>query len=354
MTIRERIMAEEESILSPYAALSKDTEGREVEEADDDLRTPYMRDRDRIIHTKAFRRLKHKTQVFITPQNDHFRTRLTHTLEVNQIARTIGRALSLNTDLIEAIALGHDVGHTPFAHTGEKILDKLMVGGFRHNVNSIRVLKYIEKRSDGQRPLNLTKEVLDGILNHSGLGEAEENTPMTLEGQVVRLSDKIAYVQHDIDDAIRTGILRFGDLPQVEIALLGATHGQRIDTLVNSTITATQKRLSGKEVLKNKPLVAPEEEILKALFTLREFMRVTVFEGPLCTEERRRSYIVMEFLFDYYCKHPHKMPPLYIGLMDEFGKEQAVCDFISNMSDNYCIETFKDITLPVSMIGERF
>jgi len=226
-SIRRQIEAEEEMILAPWACHAAQSLGREYEEEPDPLRTCFMRDRDRIIHTKAFRRLKHKTQVYIAPENDHYRTRLTHTLEVNQIARSIGRGLKLNCDLIEAIALGHDVGHTPFAHTGERVLDRLMPGGFAHNENSLRVLSKLETRSDGVSPLNLSKEVLDGVLHHSGLRGEGSNMPMTLEGQVVRLCDKIAYVQHDIDDSVRTGLFSLEEIPRAWMQILGRNHGQR-------------------------------------------------------------------------------------------------------------------------------
>ncbi|HWJ02789.1 MAG TPA: dNTP triphosphohydrolase, partial [Verrucomicrobiae bacterium] len=275
MELRSYLEARELEQLSPYAAMAKYSRGREYDGQGDPLRTCYMVDRDRIIHSKSFRRLKHKTQVYLAPQGDHFRTRLTHTLEVSQIARTIGRGLGLNEDLIEAIALGHDVGHTPFSHSGERALNRLLQGGFRHNENSVRVLTRIEKHQG----LNLTAEVLDGILNHSGFGRTEV-LAYTLEGQVIRLADKIAYVQHDIDDSIRAGLLRIDEIPRSYLELLGFTHGDRIATLVGDIIYTT--RLS---VASEKPTIAMSPGIETALAGLRKFMFERIYCGPVCLAE---------------------------------------------------------------------
>ncbi|HEX3014792.1 MAG TPA: dNTP triphosphohydrolase, partial [Desulfobacteria bacterium] len=262
--IRELLESKERQFLSEHAALACCSQGRSRPEQPDPLRTCYMVDRDRIIHSKSFRRLKHKTQVYLAAKGDHFRTRLTHTLEVSQIARTIGRGLGLNEDLIEAIALGHDVGHTPFSHSGERALNRLLPGGFRHNENSVRVVTKIEKH----RGLNLTAEVLDGILYHSGYGKTDK-TAGTLEGQIIRLADKIAYVQHDIDDSVRAGLLQLAEIPQEYLTVLGMSHGERIATLVNDVITTTQRQIAqGSTQIK----VYLSENVDAALAGLRRFM----------------------------------------------------------------------------------
>ncbi|MBA1335980.1 MAG: dNTP triphosphohydrolase, broad substrate specificity [Firmicutes bacterium] len=344
MNIREKQEQLELQVLSEYACPSIKSRGRHTEEDKCSIRTEFQRDRDRVIHSKAFRRLKHKTQVFISPDNDHYRTRLTHTLEVSQIARTIGAALRLNTDLIEAIALSHDVGHTPFSHSGEEVLNSLVPGGFRHNENSIRVLTVIEEGWMG-RGLNLTKEVLDGVQCHSGFGGKNSREAYTLEGQVIKLSDKIAYVQHDIDDSIRAGILRMEDLPSGYIELLGRTHRERISTLVTDAIENSTRLLNdGKTVIRLSP---PVEEALKGL---REFMFKNVYFGPVCKAERDRVTYVIEFLFRYYKNNPGRMPEFYRNIADEEGLERGVCDYISGMTDNYCISRFKEITIPRSLI----
>lgn len=348
MDVREELEAREEKMLGSFAALAVKTKGREFDEEPDPIRTCFMIDRDRVVHSKSFRRLKHKTQVFIAPPGDHYRSRLTHTLEVSQIARTIGAGLNLNLDLIEAIALAHDVGHTPFAHAGEQVLDELLPGGFRHNENSIRVLTRIEQHK-GRNGLNLTKEVLDGVLYHSGY-DVSDKKAFTLEGQVVRLSDKIAYVQHDIDDSIRAGLLRTEDIPKEYLEILGQTHSQRIATLVTATIHNTRKILKESGEMK----VEPGCEVEKALKGLRKFMFDTVYTGPVCQAERSRAYFIIEHLFDYYCKNPGKMSPLYKEIADEEGLERAVADYISGMSDAYCISVFKDIYIPQSLVPEVF
>lgn len=339
MFIREEIEALEKQILSPFAAFSSQSCGREVEEEPDPLRTCFMRDRDRIIHSKSFRRLKHKTQVFISQGNDHYRTRLTHTLEVNQISQTVGKALRLNLDLIEAIALGHDVGHTPFAHTGEEVLDSLVPGGFKHNENSVRVLTRIEQGRLGPG-LNLSKEVLEGILHHSGFGK-KENACRTLEGQVVRYADKIAYIQHDIDDSIRAGVLAFEDIPRELLEVLGKTHGERIGTLVNDLVINSRKNLKNDE-----RKISLTSDIELALMGLRKFMFSAVYKGAYCQKQRQGAAHIVEYLFNYFHENPTEMPPLYRKIIDNEGVERGVADYISGMTDNYCIAIFKEKVLP--------
>lgn len=339
------IIEERERIyLAPYATFSVNSQGREFPEEPDPIRTCFMRDRDRIIHSKAFRRLKHKTQVYISPDNDHYRTRLTHTLEVNQIAKTIGRALALNEDLIEAIALAHDVGHTPFAHTGEDVLNNLMEKGFRHNENSVRVLTKIEKGSSG-RGLNLSKEVLDGVYHHSGFGVSKE-VAQTLEGQIIRYSDKIAYVQHDIDDSVRAGILKEEDLPKEYIEILGGTHSKRIATLVADLIYHSKEQLEKN----SQALISLSPNVEKALIGLRKFMFDHVYKGEICSVERERAMFVVEYIFKYYMKKPDKLPQFYLDIAKDEGLSRGVADYISGMSDNYCIKLFKELVIPRSFL----
>ncbi|MEA1960315.1 MAG: deoxyguanosinetriphosphate triphosphohydrolase [Bacillota bacterium] len=346
MKIREEIEQREVKMLNKLATLAIGSAGRQQEEEPDPIRTCFMVDRDRIVHSKSFRRLKHKTQVFIAPPGDHFRTRLTHTLEVNQIAKTIGAGLNLNIDLIEAIALGHDVGHTPFAHAGEMILDQLGSQPFRHNENSIRVLTRVEQRK-GQSGLNLSTEVLDGILHHSGYGTGA-SPASTLEGQVIRLSDKIAYVQHDIDDSVRAGLLKMEDIPGEYLDILGATHSQRIATLVTNTIEHTRQMMQEKDTVS----VEPDIRVEDALMGLREFMFETIYRGEVCREERSRAMFIIEHLFKYFQKYPDKMSPVYREIADEEGLERAVIDYISGMSDAYCISVFKEIYIPKSLVPD--
>ncbi len=345
MNIREEIEQREAMFLSPQATLSMNSKGREIKEEDDAIRTCFMLDRDRVVHSKSFRRLKHKTQVFIAPPGDHYRSRLTHTLEVAQIARTIGAGLNLNLDLIEAMALAHDVGHTPFAHAGEQVLNELLPGGFRHNENSIRVLTRVEQHKD-RNGLNLTWEVLDGVLHHSGYGDGEARA-FTLEGQVIRLSDKIAYVQHDIDDSIRAGLLRLEDIPRQFLEVLGETHSKRIATLVIDTIMNTRSVLE-----KGINKVEPSPEVDLALRGLRQFMFENIYQGPVCKAERVRATFIIEHLFEYYCKNPDKMSPLYCRIAEEEGLEIAVADYISGMSDAYCVSQFQDLYVPQSLVPD--
>ncbi len=294
--IREEIEQREAKSLASYACLAINSRGRSLVEEPDPIRTCYMQDRDRIVHSKSFRRLKHKTQVFIAPPGDHYRSRLTHTLEVNQIAKTIGAGLNLNLDLIEAIALGHDVGHTPFAHAGEQILNELMSTGFRHNENSIRVLTKVEQHKN-HNGLNLTKEVLDGILHHSGF-DTNETQAASLEGQVIRLSDKIAYVQHDIDDSIRAGLLSIEDIPKEYLEILGFTHSQRIATLVTDTINYTREQIEAQTFQRVEPSLGVEQALRK----LRTFMFDNIYRGAVCQAERTRAMFIIEHLYKYFKK----------------------------------------------------
>ena len=347
MGIRQEIEARERQTLSPFAALAENSQGRQYVEEPDELRTCFMRDRDRVIHSKAFRRLKHKTQVYISPGNDHYRTRLTHTLEVCQIAKTIGRSLNLNEDLIEAIALAHDVGHTPFAHTGEEVLDDLMTAGFHHNENSVRVLTRVEQRRKGLG-LNLSKEVLDGVLHHSGYGTNKAKAS-TLEGQIIRFSDKIAYVQHDIDDSIRAGIITEADLPREYTEVLGHSHSSRIaalvkDMVMHSRLIVNDARLGEDITLCFSP------DVDEALKGLRRFMFDKVYHGEVCALERERAAFIVRFLFEYYSERPELMPEFYQSIAQQEGIERGVADYISGMSDNYCVELFKDLTIPRSFL----
>ena len=329
MTIREELEAREREYLSPYAVCSADTRGRERPMAPCPLRTEFQRDRDRILHCKSFRRLKFKTQVFIAPEGDHFRTRLTHTLEVSQVARTIARALKLNEDLTEAIALGHDLGHTPFGHSGERSLNRLTSGGFRHNEQSLRVVEVLE----GSEGLNLTWEVRDGILKHSG-----KRKPETLEGECVARADRIAYINHDIDDAIRAGVLRDFEIPQDLLRVLGETHGQRIDTMITDIV----RESAGQEHLR---MSAP---IQQASDELRSFLFDHVYLDEWRQSEEEKCDHVIVSLFEYFMEHPGKMPLEYVQISYRDGTERAVTDFLACMSDRYAIRTYQNLFIPVS------
>ena len=327
MTIRERQERDEEARLSPYAALSSRSAGRAHPISTCDLRTCYQRDRDRIIHCKSFRRLKYKTQVFLTPMGDHYRTRLTHTLEVSQVARTLARSLRLNEDLTEAAALGHDLGHTPFGHIGESTLNRLLPGGFRHNEQSLRVAERLE--NDGQG-LNLCRETLDGILNHSG-----QNEPKTLEGWCVRRADRIAYINHDIDDAIRAGILQAGDLPRELTAILGDTHSQRISTMVNAVIAYGTDGDIG--------MTEPHWE---ATMALRKFMFENVYFNSAAKSEDSKVADMIEHIYEYFLKQPEKLPPEYRANIDADGVERSICDYIACMTDRYALALFEELFVP--------
>lgn len=327
-SIREKTYDIEEIMLSPYAAKSRLTRGRERAEEPCEMRTDYQRDRDRIIYSKAFVRLKNKTQVFFSPEGDHYVTRLTHTLDVSQIARSLARALSLNEDLTEAIALGHDLGHTPFGHSGERILNKLSPNGFKHNEQSVRVVEVLEKDGEG---LNLTFEVRDGILNHK-----KALKPATLEGKCVNLADRIAYINHDLNDAIRAGILKLDDVPADIRAVLGSTSRERINTAVSSAFKNS--------VGKNDVLLG--EEISEASEKLRAFM----FERVYCTDfargEETKAERMLSALYDYFITHFDKLPPTYVGLNEKYSKEQIVCDYISSMTDRYAVYVFNTVFVP--------
>lgn len=336
MKIREISEDMEYKILSPYAAHSRESKGRTRDEEKCDIRTDYQRDRDRIIHCKAFRRLSHKTQVFISPEGDHYRTRLTHTLEVAQISKTIARALRLNEDLTEAIALGHDLGHTPFGHSGEDVLNRLLKDGFRHSVQSLRVVDVIENNGLG---LNLTWEVRDGILNHSTSGN-----PGTLEGKIVQLADKIAYVNHDIDDAIRGKVLTNDDIPKDLRRILGDTHSKRINTMVKDIIENSM----------GKDSISMSREIYDATYSLRDFLFKKVYIGSKAKSEEAKAKKVVEQLFYYFCENVDDMPEEFIELTHEYGKERAVADYIAGMTDKYAITKYKEIFLPSPWEDKNF
>ena len=325
MTPREHTEKSELLALSPYACKSLSSKGRETPEEKCDLRTDFQRDRDRIIHCNAFARLKQKTQVFLNPTGDHYRTRLTHTLEVSQIARTISRALKLNEDLTEAIALGHDLGHTPFGHAGEAILNEISPKGFKHFEQSLRVVDYIEKDGKG---LNLTAEVRDGILKHT------DQIADSKEGYVVRYADVIAYINHDIEDAIRANVIAQDDLPKSATDVLGLSKSQRITSLVNSLVE------NGAEKLCYSP------EVEQAKNELSAFMFANVYKNPVCKSEESKAKTMIEMLYRYFMGNPEKLPDDYLKLADRFDVETAVCDYIAGMTDGYCTNLFLDIFVP--------
>ncbi|MEG0132492.1 MAG: deoxyguanosinetriphosphate triphosphohydrolase [Clostridium sp.] len=337
MNIREKIELREEMTIIQQGAKSRYSNGREREEELDEIRTAYMIDRDRIIHCKSFRRLKRKTQVYIKTWSDHYRTRLTHTLEVAQIAKTIGRGIGLNEDLIEAIALGHDIGHVAFAHSGEEVLNEILPNGFTHNRNSVRVLTCIENNGQG---LNLSKEVLDGILYHSGFSDSSKRAE-TLEGQVVKYSDKIAYVNHDIDDSIRASILSVEDIPKHILEVLGYTHGERINALVKDCIYTTIENIEN-----DYNRVALSKGVDEKFKELRNFMFKEVYNGEFLREERDKAKFILNELYKYFYKNQNKLPEFYKNISREQGSYQGVADYIAGMSDEYCIDVFKEIYIP--------
>ena len=326
MNAREISEQNERLILCNKAMFSSETAGRKLPETESDLRTCYQRDRDRIIHCKAFRRLKHKTQVFLSPESDHYRTRLTHTLEVAQIARTIARALRLNEDLTEAIALGHDLGHTPFGHAGERALQELTNTGFTHYEQSVRVCERLEKNGRG---LNLTAEVLDGILHHTRAEEAH-----TLEGRIVRTADRVAYINHDIDDAVRAGVIAESDIPRDIVRTLGDTKSRRINTLVESIV-----KNSG-------DTIKMDSETEKYYDKLHEFLFESVYKNPIAKSEETKVSGIVEGLIKYFLKNPEKMPEEYLKIAAEEGAERAVTDYIAGMTDHYAVTVFSDIYIP--------
>lgn len=329
MLLREFFEQREHDIYRKCAAFSDESKGRMYQEEKCDMRTEYQRDRDRIIHCKAFRRMKHKTQVFLAPGGDHYRTRLTHTLEVAQIARSIARALCLNEDLTEAIALGHDLGHTPFGHAGERALSKYTKKPFLHNEQSVRVVEKLEKDGKG---LNLTWEVRDGILNHKTSGK-----PATLEGEIVRISDKIAYVNHDIDDGIRAGLLTEQTLPSECTDLLGHSTRDRINNLIHAIVFESMER----------DYVALPKDYTQALGKLRQFMFRDLYTNPVAKGEEVKAERVIGMLFQEYMEHIERLPEEYIRsiAMGE-DKEMVVCDYIAGMTDNYAVEMAKNLFIP--------
>lgn len=332
MTIREGLEQREKEYLSQYAAFSMDSKGRSRLETECDIRTVYQRDRDRILHSKAFRRLKQKTQVFLRPAGDHYRTRLTHTLEVSQNARTIGKALRLNEDLVEAVALGHDLGHAPFGHAGEAALATVCPGGFRHNEQSVRVVDILERDCRG---LNLTAEVKDGILNHP-----TRCMPLTLEGKIVRLADKIAYIHHDIDDAIRGRILCEENIPFELRKVLGFSSVERLDTMIHDIIMASA----------GQPDIRMSEEVEQAMFQLREFMFESIYRNPLAKGEEAKAKAMLLALFEHYKKHLELLPKDYKNLFESgrFSEERVVCDYIAGMTDKYAMEKYAEYFFPIA------
>ena len=331
MTIREQIEAMEKENLSPYACRSVDSKGRDKDEPQCDIRPVFQRDRDRILHSKAFRRLKNKTQVFLDPRGDHYRTRMSHTLEVSQNARTIAKALRMNEDLVEAIALGHDLGHTPFGHAGEFILNQIYEGGFKHNEQSVRIVEKLEKNGEG---LNLTWEVRDGILNHQ-----TSLMPHTLEGRIVRLSDKIAYVNSDVDDAIRAQILCEEDIPLELRKTLGMDTTSRLDHLIHDVITNSM----GTDDIRM------SQETAQAFKELRAFMFDHVYKNPVAKSEEVKAKLMLEQLYNYYMEHPEELPDKLLRMhQNGEDKGRVVCDYISGMTDQYAISKFSEYFIPVA------
>lgn len=331
ISLREMQEQREHDILSPYATFSDRSMGRDVYESPCDIRPIFQRDRDRIIHCKAFRRLKDKTQVFLAPEGDHYRTRLTHTLEVAQNARTIARALRLNEELTEAIALGHDLGHTPFGHAGERALNSICSEGFHHAKQSLRVVELLEKQGKG---LNLTKEVRDGIVNHQTQGK-----PSTLEGKIVQLSDKMAYVNHDIDDAIRGKIIREEELPREYTRILGNSVRSRLNFMIHDIIQNSR----------DKDDIVMSEETKQAIYGLRKFMFQAVYTNPKAKGEEHKAEEMVENLYDYYLNHAELLPEMFQKMILEgkHSRERVTCDYIAGMTDRYAISKYKEIHIPV-------
>ena len=343
-TIREELEERESLILSPFATCSSKTKGRQVFEEECPLRPAFQHDRDRIIHSKSFRRLKHKTQVFLVPAGDHYRTRLTHTLEVSQVARTISKALRLNEDLTEAISLGHDLGHTPFGHAGEDTLNEIVPGGFNHADQSLRVVELLERDGKG---LNLTFEVRDGILKHSkGKGEilCEDSSEMasTLEGQVVRVADIIAYVNHDIDDAIRGGVISQSDIPESCVTCLGDTHSKRINVMVNSLVWETLRTGGGK--------FSMSKDVLGAIYALREFLWTRVYENETVHADFHKAAKILKDLYEHFMNHPKYFLTLIENESLYDSLERCVCDFLAGMTDRYAFTLYEKIFLPLPWV----
>lgn len=333
--IADIFLEREEQTLSPYAFLTKNTRGRDHPYVPCENRTEFQRDRDRILHSKSFRRLMHKTQVFLFPADEHYRTRMTHTLEVTQVARIIARALQLNEDLTEAAALGHDLGHTPFGHAGEVAMQQCYSPDFTHYKQSVRVVEKLEKDGEG---LNLTWEVRDGILNHTGSCMAS-----TLEGVIVKFADRIAYINHDIDDACRAGILSLDDIPKDLLDTLGRGHSERINRMVTSVITASA----------GKPEIAFTPEIGEATMQLRKFLFDHVYTNPLAKSEDKKAQELLVRLFEYYVKHPEEMPDLYYRNTETEPVERCVCDFVGGMTDRYAIDRYTELFIPQVWRGRQ-
>lgn len=328
MNFREIQEQREYELLSQYATKSSESKGRIREEKKCELRTDFQRDADRIIHSKAFRRLMHKTQVFLSPSKDHFRTRLTHTLEVSQIARAIARGLYLNENLTEAMSLGHDLGHTPFGHTGEDVLNEICEEGFRHNEQSLRVVDVLEKETG----INLTFEVRDGILNHTGDGVAQ-----TPEGKIIKFADRIAYINHDIDDALRAGVLSGDIIPKEYTDVLGNTHSERINTMICDIINNSQ----GYDIKMS-------DEVFKAMMGLRAFMFKNVYESKKVKKEEDKSKGVVKTLYEYFFENTHKLPEEYLKMLESNTPSRVVCDYIAGMTDRYAVMLFEEIFVPKS------
>ena len=329
MNIQEMIERREMEELSPLAAKSAQSRGRDHPIKPCELRSEFQRDRDRIIHSKSFRRLQFKTQVFVAPEGDHYRTRLTHTLEVSQVARSIARGLRLNEDLTEAIALGHDLGHTPFGHIGERTMNRLIGGGFRHNEQSLRVVEVLE----GKGGLNLTWEVRDGILNHSGNGRAA-----TLEGRVVGKADRIAYINHDIDDALRAGIIRPHELPPDALKVLGKTHGERIEAMISDIVSESEKAGD----------IISSDLVQSATDMLRSFLFKNVYQDRWRTQEENKCDFIVSNLFRYFMEHPAEMPLEYVTIAYREGSERAVVDYVASMTDRFAARLFQKLFVPES------
>lgn len=324
--IRERTLENERKTISEYGMLCAETKGRLTYEPECPVRTAYQRDRDRIIHSAAFRRLKHKTQVFLAPDSDHYRTRLTHTLEVSQIARTIAIGLGVNENLTEAIALGHDLGHTPFGHAGERALNEVFPDGFKHFEQSLRVVDILENKGKG---LNLTYEVRNGILCHTRGEEAS-----TLEGRIVKLADRIAYINHDIDDAVRGGVISEGNIPVEARKYLGETKSQRINTLVRSAIENTTD------------VISLDRDVQSAFDILHEFMFDRVYTNPVCKSEEGKAMAMIQKLYEFFSRNPDALPNEYIEIAWKDGAERAACDYIAGMTDGYALKVFTENFIP--------
>lgn len=339
MNIREKIQSFESLTLIKEAAFSEKSLGREIPE-EDEIRTCYMLDRDKIIKSKSFRRLKHKTQVYIKTFGDHYTTRLTHALEVSQVARNIGVGIGLNENLIEAIALGHDLGHVAFAHSGEEVLNEYLEEGFRHNEQSVRVVNKLENDGKG---LNLTREVINGILHHSGLGTTKDI--ITLEGVVVKISDKIAYLNHDIDDSIRAGLLHIDEIPREVVKVLGNDSNSRINTLIKDFI-----KTSNNNIKNGINQVGLSNEVNEAMGELRGFMFKNIYLGEKLKDERKKAKFILHELIEYFSKHPEEMPELYFNITKTEGLKRGVADYIAGMSDDYCLALFNKLFVPKLVI----